>query len=91
MKMSIVPVFLCVAFEFAFGYFKNDVQKIIAWSHNNFSNDRWKKYGVIVTNEQTVYQAPANSHSSRQAAEELLYVSLTGDSSMCENAVRELN
>jgi hypothetical protein len=70
---------------------KNDVQKIIDWSHKTFSNDKWKKYGVIVTNEQTVYQMPANSHSSRQAADELLFVSLTGDSSMYENAVRELN
>jgi hypothetical protein len=70
---------------------KNDVQKIILWSHKNFANDKWGEYGVIVTNEQTVYQQPGNSHSSRQAANELLYVSLTGDSSMYENAVRELN
>ena len=70
---------------------KNEVQGIIAWVHKNFANDKWKKYGVIVTNEQTVYQQPGNSHSSRQAADELLYVSLTGDSSFYENAVRELN
>lgn len=70
---------------------KNDVMKIIEWSHKTFGNDKWKKYGVIVTNEQTVYQTPANSHSSRQAADELLYTSLTGDTSMVENAIRELN
>lgn len=70
---------------------KTDVQKIINWVHTNFANDKWKKYGVIVTNEQTVYQSPGNSHSSRQAADELLFVSLTGDSSLYENAVRELN
>jgi hypothetical protein len=76
------------------GYFpewKTDVKKIIEWVHKNFANDKWKKYGVVVTNEQTVYQTPGNSHSSRQAADELLYVSLTGDSSLYENAVRELN
>ncbi|TAL63226.1 MAG: hypothetical protein EPN88_12510, partial [Bacteroidetes bacterium] len=76
------------------GYFpdwKNDVLKIIAWVHRNFGNNKWEKYGVTVTNEQTVYQAAANSHSSRQAADELLYVSLSDDSSMYENAVRELN
>jgi hypothetical protein len=56
-----------------------------------FANDKWKKYGVIVTNEQTVYQTPANSHSSRQAADELLFVSLSGDSTLYENAVRELS
>ena len=74
-----------------FPEWKTDVQKIIAWVHKNFANDKWAKYGVTVTNEQTVYQMPGNSHSSREAADELLYVSLTGDSSMYLNAVRELN
>jgi hypothetical protein len=74
-----------------FNDWKSDVQKIIAWVHKNFANDKWEKYGVTVTNEQTVYQTPANSHSSRQAADELLYVSLSGDSAMYENGVRELN
>jgi hypothetical protein len=69
---------------------KNDVQKIIAWVHQNFANENWKKYGVTVTNEQSVYKMPGESHSSRQAADELLYVSLTGDSTLYENAVREL-
>ncbi len=70
---------------------KNDVLKIIEWVHKTFGNDKWKKYGVMVTNEQTVYQTPGNSHSSRQAADELLYVSLSGDSSFYNNDVRELN
>ncbi|SRR5579871_36543 len=70
---------------------KKDVQKIISWVHQNFANDSWKKYGVVVTNEQSVYPTPANSHSSRQAADELLFVSMSGDSSLYENAVRELN
>ncbi len=59
--------------------------------HINFNNDKWKKYGVIVTNEQSVYPVPGNSHSARQAADELLYVSLTGDTSLYSNAVHELN
>jgi hypothetical protein len=70
---------------------KQDVQKIIAWVHTRFSNTQWKSYGVVVTNEQSVYQTPGNSHSARQAADELLYVDLTGDSSLYENAVRELS
>lgn len=70
---------------------KNDVLKIINWIHKNFGNDKWKKYGVTVTNEQTVYQTPGNSHSSRQATDELLFVKLSGDSSLYENAIRELN
>src|ERR1700722_7398291 len=74
-----------------FSEWKNDVQKIISWTHKNFANNEWKKYGVTVTNEQTVYPTPANSHSSRQAADELFYVSLSGDASMYQNAVRELS
>jgi len=74
-----------------FPSWKQDVQGIIAWVHQHFANDSWKKYGVTVTNEQTVYPTPANSHSSRQAADELLFVSLTKDSSLYQNAVRELN
>ena len=70
---------------------KSDVRKIIDWCHRNFNNDKWKKYGVVVTNEQSFYPTPANSHSARQAADELLYGALTGDTSMKENAIRELN
>jgi hypothetical protein len=70
---------------------KNDVQKIINWVHKKLGNDTWKEYGVVVTNEQSVYPTPANSHSARQAADELLYESLTGDTALYNNAVRELN
>ncbi|HEV3250190.1 MAG TPA: hypothetical protein VGZ71_04520, partial [Puia sp.] len=74
-----------------FPEWKTQVKNIINWVHTNFSNEKWKKYGVIVTNEQSVYPVPANSHSSRQAADELLFVSLTHDSSLYANAVRELD
>lgn len=70
---------------------KKDTRKIIDWVHQHFSNHRWERWGVTVTNEQTVYQTPANSHSSRQAADELLYTVLSGDSSLYDNAVRELH
>lgn len=70
---------------------EKDVFGIINWVHENFGNTTWKKYGVMVTNEQSIYPMPANSHSARQAADELLYVSLTGDSSIYHYAVRELN
>ena len=70
---------------------KADVHKILDWVHQNFNNDNWKKYGVTVTNEQTVYKMPGESHTSRQAADELLYVNLTGDSTLYENAVRALS
>lgn len=69
---------------------KNSVKKIIDWVHKMFNNDGWKKYGVTVTNEQTVYPVPGESHTSRQGADELLYVAITGDTSLYTNAVREL-
>ena len=74
-----------------FPEWKQAVRAIIDKVHARFANNNWKKYGVTVTNEQTVYQVPGNSHSARQAADELLYTSLSGDSSFFDNAVRELS
>jgi hypothetical protein len=74
-----------------FPEWKTQVKGIINWVHANFANDKWKKYGVVVTNEQSVYPVPGNSHSARQAADELLYSSLTGDTSLYSNALRELS
>ena len=70
---------------------KTQVKNIINWVHTNFNNDKWEKYGVTVTNEQSVYPVPGESHSARQAADELLYGSLTGDTSYYTNALHELN
>jgi hypothetical protein len=70
---------------------KPQVRNIIDWVHKNFSNEKYKKYGVVITDEQSVYRTPGNSHSARQAADELLYVSLTQDTAMYANAIRELN
>jgi hypothetical protein len=74
-----------------FPEWKTQVKSIINWVHTSFNNDKWKKYGVIVTNEQSVYPVPGESHSARQAADELLYGSLTIDTSYYTNAVHELN
>jgi hypothetical protein len=70
---------------------KSESKSIIDWVHKNFNNYSWKKYGVTVTNEQSVYPVPGNSHSARQAADELLYCKLTGDTTMYTNAIHELN
>ena len=70
---------------------KREVRNIIDWVHHRFANTQWVKYGVVGTNEQSVYLQPGNSHSARQAADELLYGSLTGDGSFYRNAIRELN
>ncbi|WP_295677087.1 hypothetical protein [uncultured Mucilaginibacter sp.] len=74
-----------------FPEWKTQVKSIINWAHTSFNNDKWKKYGVIVTNEQSIYPVPGESHTSRQGADELLYGSLTGDTSYYNNALRQLN
>ena len=74
-----------------FPKWKTQVKDIFKWVYAIVGNKTWAKYGVTVVNEQTAYQVPGNSHSSRQAAAELQYVALTGDSSYKENAIRTLN
>ena len=59
--------------------------------YNILKQGNTAKYGVIVVNEQTAYQTPGNSHSSRQASSELQYASITGDQSGITNAIRQLN
>ncbi len=74
-----------------FPEWKTQVRGILDWVYEKLGNDEWVDYGVKVVNEQTVYMTPGNSHTSRQAAAELLYFALTGDQRMRENAVRQLN
>jgi hypothetical protein len=73
-----------------FPQWKQDVQSIFSWTYKTLGNDSWKKYGVTVVNEQTVYLNPGESHTSRQGSTELLYGALTNDSSRKINALREL-
>jgi hypothetical protein len=68
-----------------------DVQSIFGWTYQELGNHEYDKYGVTVMNEQTVYRVPGNSHSSRQASMELLYTSLSGDSTYRTNAIRTLH
>lgn len=68
-----------------------EVAGIFDWVYKTLENKEWEKYGVIVVNEQTAYQVPGNSHTSRQASTELQYIALTGDSSRYLNVVRQLN
>jgi hypothetical protein len=70
---------------------KNEVRGIIEWTYKELGNHDYEKYKVVVMNEQTVYRVPGNSHSSRQAALELLYTRLSGDSTYLTNAIRTLN
>jgi len=76
------------------GYFPNwktEVKGIFSWVYKTLGNKEWDKYGVVVVNEQTAYQTPGNSHSSRQASAELQYAALTGDQSLVQNAIRTLS
>jgi len=74
-----------------FPNWKTDVRKIFNWVYDKLANNQWKKYGVTVVNEQTAYQQPGNSHTSREAAAELQYMALTGDKFNYDNAIRQLN
>ncbi len=70
---------------------KTEVKGIFSWVYDKVGNKEWEKYGVIVINEQTAYQTPGNSHTSRQASAELQYAALSGDHSVVKNAIRQLS
>jgi len=74
-----------------FPEWKTEVKGIFNWVYQTVGNNDWEKYGVIVVNEQTAYQTPGNSHTSRQASAELQYAALAGDHSMVKNAICQLN
>lgn len=70
---------------------KSSVKKIFNWVRTALDDDEFEKYGVITTDEQTIYRTPGNSHSSRQASMELRYWEKTGDTTRIRNALRQLN
>ena len=70
---------------------QSQVRGILDWVYQRLGNREWEQYGVIVVNEQTAYEVPGNSHSSRQASMELFYAKLTGDYIWKVNAIRQLN
>lgn len=74
-----------------FPQWRTQVQGIFDWVYEKLGNRKWEKYGVVVVNEQTAYQTPGNSHTSRQASAELQYMSLTGDRKRVDHAIRQLN
>ena len=70
---------------------KNTARNIIKWVYDSLGNQEYKKYGVVVINEQTAYRVPGNSHTARQAACDLLYAEKTGDTTAVNSAIRQLN
>jgi hypothetical protein len=70
---------------------KQQVEGIMNWVDKTFGNQEWAKYGVMPINEQTAYQTPGNSHSSRHSAIELLFCETTGDCARKVGAIRRLH
>jgi polyisoprenoid-binding protein YceI len=67
------------------------VRRILDWTNAKFGNPTWSRYGVLATNEQTAYEVPGNSHTSRQASLELLWAEAAGEPSHKAQAIRNLN
>jgi hypothetical protein len=75
-------------------YFPNwqaEVKGIFNWVYEKLGNKQWEKYGVIAVNEQTAFNVPGNSHTSRMASAELQYAFLSGDQSQIKKAILQLN
>jgi hypothetical protein len=70
---------------------KQQVPAIFDWVYKILGNESWRKYGVTVVNEQSAYYSPGQSHTSREAATELLYCSLSNDTTRKANAIRQLS
>jgi len=66
------------------------VRRILDWCDATFGNPLWARYGVRATNEQTAYEVPGNSHTSREASLELQWAEASGDRSRVAQAVRNL-
>jgi hypothetical protein len=67
------------------------VRRILDWGNAKFGNPTWARYGVLATNEQTAYEVPGNSHTSRQASLELMWAEAAGDPSRQAQAIRNLS
>jgi hypothetical protein len=67
------------------------VRRVLDWCDRTFGNPMWSGFGARPTNEQTAYEVPGNSHTSRQASLELLWAEAAGDPSRKAQAVRNLN
>ena len=67
------------------------VRRILDWANEKFGNPTWSRYGVLAANEQTAYEVPGNSHTSREASLELLWAEAAGDATRKAQAIRNLN
>jgi hypothetical protein len=66
-------------------------QSILKWSEERLGNHQFGSLKVVPQNEQTAYQVPGNSHTSRHGSVELLYCEKTGDNARKQQAIQRLN
>jgi len=70
---------------------KAQALKILEWTENRLGNHNFAALHVTPINEQTQFEQPGNSHTSRHAWVRLLYCEKTGDCAGKEEQVRRLN
>jgi hypothetical protein len=65
--------------------------KILHWTEDRLGNHTFAALHVMPINEQTAFEVPGNSHTSRHASVKLLYCEKTGDCGDRIEEVRRLN
>ncbi len=70
---------------------KAQALKLLEWTETRLGNHNFAELHVTPINEQTRFEQPGNSHTSRHAWVRLLYCELTGDCADREEQVRRLN
>jgi hypothetical protein len=74
-----------------FPNWRTEVRGIQDWVLRTLGIDYWKRYGLTVIGEQTVYRMQGNSHTSRHASVEIIYAEKSGDTTKKAEAIRQLN
>ncbi len=70
---------------------KAQAWKILHWTEDRLGNHTFAALHVMPINEQTAYEVPGNSHTSRHAWVKLLYCEKTGDCGDQKQEVLRLN
>jgi hypothetical protein len=70
---------------------KEEAARILRWTETRLGNHNFASLHVMPINEQTRYEVPGNSHTSRHAWVKLLYCERTGDCADRDQEVRRLN
>jgi hypothetical protein len=70
---------------------KEQAAAILRWTETRLGNHSFAALHVMPINEQTAFEMPGNSHTSRHAWVRLLYCEKTGHCSDIEEQIRRLN